>query len=61
MGSLPSVFRSIFDKSPDTIMCILLLLGVRSIEDHADDVMHFTHADDKISDKINAELLATLP
>ena len=57
----PPLLRRIINQSRDQPEGLPSTLGVLAIEHNADDVVHFTHADDKRPDEVQAGFFASPP
>ena len=57
----PTALRSIVYQGGDEPVCSPSTVRIFTIEDYADDMMHFSHTDDEGADEVEARLLAALP
>jgi hypothetical protein len=54
----PALFRRIIDQRPDQLVSAAFGVRVFAVEDQADDVVHFPHADDECANKVKSEFAA---
>ena len=55
----PTLFGRIVDQRPDQLVSAAFGVRVFAVEDQADDVVHFPHADDECANEVKSEFTAT--